>query len=76
MDNSNIKSGITVKTPDGKAKVSVVDFINSCVRVEHLEARTPITDYRFSDIEILCGVCQNENAVNNYKCTTCYYDCP
>lgn len=41
-----------VVTPHGKAKVTVVDEIGKAVRVEHLEARTPITDYRFSDLKI------------------------
>lgn len=40
-----------VMTPHGKAKVTVVDAIGQAVRVEHLEAKTPITDYRFSDLK-------------------------
>ena len=76
MDSSDIKTGITVKTPDGKATVKVVDPIGCSVRVEHLEARTPVTDYRFSDIEALCCVCKDEKVVVSGKCTTCHYDCP
>ncbi len=40
-----------VTTPHGKAKITVVDTIGKAVRVEHLEARTPITDYRFTDLK-------------------------
>ena len=76
MDNSEIKVGITVKTPDGRAIVKVVDNIDCSVRVEHLEAKTPVTDYRFSDLEILCYVCKVEEVAISGRCTTCYYDCP
>jgi hypothetical protein len=75
MDNSEIKVGITVNTPDGKAIVKVVDNVDSCVRVEHLEAKTPVTDYRFSELEILCSVCKDKKEAVAEKCTTCYYDC-
>ncbi len=77
MENySNIKIGATVKTPDGRAIVNDVDPIGCAARVQHLEARTPVTDYRFSDIEVLCYVCKDETAVVSGKCTICYYDCP
>lgn len=39
-----------VMTPEGRAKIKVIDTIHKAVRVEHIEARTPVTDYRFSDI--------------------------
>jgi hypothetical protein len=74
MNNSNIKTGITVKTPDGRAIVKVIDSVGCSVRVEHIEARTPVTDYRFSDLEILCSVCKDEKAVVDGKCTTCHFE--
>lgn len=40
-----------VQTPHGKAKIIAVDKIGKAVRVKHLEAITPITDYRFSDLK-------------------------
>lgn len=43
--------GQPVLTPHGKAKVIMVDNVDRAVRVEHLEASTPITDYRFVDLE-------------------------
>lgn len=46
------EKGQTVRTPHGKAIITVVDNTGKAVRVEHLEARTPITDYRFSDLKI------------------------
>ena len=46
------KKGQRVITPHGKAIITVVDTIGKAVRVKHLEARTPITDYRFSDLKI------------------------
>ena len=45
------KKGQTVITPHGKAIITIVDITYKTVRVEHLEARTPITDYRFSDLK-------------------------
>lgn len=39
-----------VVTPHGKAKITAVDVIGKAVRVEHIEARIPITDYRFSEL--------------------------
>lgn len=41
-----------VITPHGRAKVTIVDEIVKAVRVEHLEARIAITDYRFTDLKI------------------------
>lgn len=49
---SYYKKGELVKTPHGNAEVTVVDIVNKSVRVKHLEAKTPITDYRFSDLLI------------------------
>ncbi len=40
-----------VITPHGNAKITIVDAVGKAVRVQHLEARTPITDYRFSDLK-------------------------
>lgn len=40
-----------VLTPHGRAIIKIVDYNNKAVRVEHLEAVTPITDYRFSDLK-------------------------
>lgn len=48
----NYKKGQVVITPDGKAKIIVVDSVDKTVRVQHLEARTPVTDYRFSDLKL------------------------
>jgi len=45
------KKGQIVTTPHGKAKITVVDKITKTVRVKHIEARTPITDYRFKDLK-------------------------
>lgn len=45
------KKGQVVITPDGKAKIEVVDLVNKAVRVQHLEAKTPVTDYKFSDLK-------------------------
>lgn len=42
--------GQVVMTPHGKAKLLIVDNIDKTVRVKHLQARCPITDYRFSDL--------------------------
>jgi hypothetical protein len=49
--NIMYQKGQTVITPHGKAIITVVDTIGKAVRVEHLEARTPITDYMFSDLK-------------------------
>mgnify|MGYP006321124579 FL=1 len=54
------KKDQVVATPHGKAKITVVDEVNETVRVEHLEARTPITDYKFSDLK--------NNTVDLSKC--------
>lgn len=51
-----------VMTPHGKAKVLIVDNINKSVRVEHLQARCPITDYKFSDLKLV----ENEIAIGDY----------
>jgi hypothetical protein len=51
MKTETYTEGQTVMTPDGKAKIKVVDSIDRAVRVEHLEARTPVTDYRFEDLK-------------------------
>ena len=40
-----------VLTPKGKAVIKIVDHVQECVRVKHLEASTPVTDYRFSDLK-------------------------
>jgi hypothetical protein len=40
-----------VLTPHGKAIIKIVNKKEKTVRVEHLEAKTPITDYYFSEIK-------------------------
>ena len=40
-----------VLTPRGKAIIKVIDYVYGCVRVEHIDASTPVTDYRFSDLK-------------------------
>lgn len=54
-----------VLTPHGTAKIIVVDEICKAVRVDHLEATTPITDYRFSDLKIEPICCTVAN--HSYK---------
>jgi hypothetical protein len=43
-------NGETVITPVGKAVIEKIDNIDKAVRVKHLEAKTPVTDYRFADL--------------------------
>lgn len=40
-----------VITPKGKARIVVLDSVNKCVRVKHLEARTAITDFYTKDLK-------------------------
>lgn len=44
-----------VITPRGKAIIKIVDDVQECVRVKHLEGSTPVTDYRFSDLKPIKG---------------------
>ena len=50
------KKGQTVITPQGKAIITEIDNTSDAVRVKHLEAKTPITDYRFSDLKSITGL--------------------
>lgn len=42
-----------VMTPDGKAQIVLVDNNAKSVRVKHLEAKTPVTDYYFKDLKAI-----------------------
>lgn len=53
MSIATFKIKDRVMTPHGKAIITLVDQETSTVRVKHLEAKTPVTDYKFTDLTML-----------------------
>lgn len=55
-----------VITPYGIAIAKIVDKDSGSIRVIHLTAKTPVTDFRISDIEICKNIKVKINTKSNY----------
>jgi hypothetical protein len=60
------KNNTLVTTPYGLGIVTVVDIDSNSVRVQHLIAKTPITDFKLNEIKLASNIKIKPNTKSNY----------